>query len=51
MAEELNSFPKLKVTPPLLLKNLGCDDLRLVYLSKGTAKMGTAREWFHKCLN
>ena len=47
MAEDLNSFPRLKVTPPLHLKNLGCDELRLVYLSKGTTKMGTAHEWFH----
>ncbi|KAA8589935.1 hypothetical protein FQN60_013300 [Etheostoma spectabile] len=34
MAEELKAFPQLAVTPPLLLKDLGLDDVRLVFLSK-----------------
>lgn len=37
MVEEMKDFPQLQVTPPLLLKELGSDDLRLVFLSKGTA--------------
>lgn len=35
MAEEMKAFPQLSITPPLLLKELGFDDLRLVFLSKG----------------
>ncbi|XP_031174453.2 uncharacterized protein LOC116063676 isoform X1 [Sander lucioperca] len=34
MAEELKTFPQFTVTPPLLLKELGLDDVRLVFLSK-----------------
>lgn len=39
MAEEMKAFPQLNVTPPLLLKDLGIDDLHLVFLSEGTAQI------------
>lgn len=39
MAEEMKAFPQLSATPPLLLKGLGYDQLHLVFLSKGTAKI------------
>ncbi|XP_062291448.1 uncharacterized protein LOC133995955 [Scomber scombrus] len=34
MAEELKALPLLNVTPPLLLKDLGCQEQCLVFLSK-----------------
>lgn len=34
MADELKAFPQFSVSPPLLLKALGLDDARLVYLSE-----------------
>lgn len=39
MAEEMKAFPQLSATPQLLLKGLGYDQLHLVFLSKGTAKI------------
>nr|XP_020470594.1 uncharacterized protein LOC109968581 [Monopterus albus] len=35
LAEEMKDFPHLRVTPPLLLKNLGCEGPRLVFLNEG----------------
>uniref|UniRef100_A0A7N6FEC8 UBC core domain-containing protein n=2 Tax=Anabas testudineus TaxID=64144 RepID=A0A7N6FEC8_ANATE len=35
IAEELKGFPHLSVTPPLLLKDLGCQDPCLVLLNEG----------------
>lgn len=39
MAEEIKGFPQLEVTPPLLLKDTGLSDLRLVFLSEGTTQI------------
>lgn len=35
MAENLEAFPQLTVTPPLCLKDIGLQGPRLVFLSKG----------------
>ncbi|XP_051811531.1 uncharacterized protein LOC110963862 [Acanthochromis polyacanthus] len=34
MVEDLKAFPDLSVTPPLLLKDLGCQDPHLVFISE-----------------
>nr|XP_046236009.1 uncharacterized protein LOC124054273 isoform X2 [Scatophagus argus] len=44
MAKQTDAYPALRVTPPLLLKDLGLDDLRLVYLSEDNLGVYTTKD-------